>query len=243
MLQDHGLIRGYGSSVEQDPYGRAGVRCKVYRCTIAQGSGAARYLERDGAAGMFTGRQVRHGTHPMCVAAILECGGPLPSHTEVHEYTYPGVYTCEESELTPLWFGTRARIQTSSIRYDGTQYGSWPVCQFVFRGMETTKGYSARRDRTYGEETQWIYRDAEDVLWYEMQVWVGVAPQNRGERSGLYEVSPIRDASRRATRLVKRTNTKLQLVADSEYDPQVHTLEQTTSMEHTVMGSVWDGWD
>ena len=68
-------------------------------------------------------------------------------------------------------------------------------------------------------------------------------PAERGERSGLYEVSPIRDASRRATRLVKRTDTKLQLVADSEYDPQVHTLEQTTSMEHTVMGSVWDGWD
>ena len=75
-----------------------------------------------------------------------------------------------------------------------------------------------------------------------MQVWVGVAPPDQGERSGLYEVSPIRDSSRRATRLVKRLNTKLQLDAGSLYDPQIHTLEKTTSREHTVVVSVWE-WD
>ena len=115
------------------------------------------YLEREGAAVLFTGRQVRHGTHPMCEAATLEAGGPKPSCTAVHEFTWQGVYTCEESELTQLWHGTRARIQTAIKQYDDTQYSLWPTCQFVFRGAETKHGYNSRRDRTHGTDHQWIY--------------------------------------------------------------------------------------
>ena len=46
--------------------------------------------------------------------------------------------------------------------------------------------------------------------------------------------------SRRATRLVKRQSTKLQLYQGHLYNPAVSTLEQTTSMDHAVMSGIYD---
>ena len=139
----------------------------------------------------------------MCVAAILESGGPLPSaNAAVHEFTTPGVYTCEESELSPLWHATRARLQTATRRYGPAQYSDWPMCQFVFRGAETVAGFRTRKVRPYGGDYQWIYDTPNSVAWYELQVWVGVAPTQQGERHGLYDISPVMQDSRRTTRLI-----------------------------------------
>ena len=41
---------------------------------------------------------------------ILEAAGPKGSREQGHEYTTPGIYACEESELTPLGYGSRAVI-------------------------------------------------------------------------------------------------------------------------------------
>ena len=75
----------------------------------------------------------------MGVAAMLEQGGPQPStDANIHEFcSTPGIYTCEERELSPLYHATRARIQTAEERYDPARYHEWPMCQFVFRGAET----------------------------------------------------------------------------------------------------------
>ena len=162
----------------------------------------------------------------MCVAAILESGGPLPSMNEaVHEFSYPGVYTCEESELSPLWHATRARIQAASHKYDVAQHSAWPMCQFVFRGAETVTGLRTRKTRTYGNDMQLIYERPGSVAWYELQVWIGVAPVDAGDRHGLYDVSPVWQDSRRTTRLVKRQCTKLQLGTGCAYSPVVGTLD------------------
>ena len=73
-------------------------------------------------------------------------------------------------------------------------------------------------------------------MWTELQVWVGVAPQEKGHRWNNYHISPVRDFSRRATRLVKQMSTKLELTPGREYDPQAHTLERVEDLAHTNRG-------
>ena len=73
-------------------------------------------------------------------------------------------------------------------------------------------------------------------MWAELHVWVGVVPQERGHRCSNYRISPVRDFSRRATRLVKQMSTKLELTPGREYDPQVHTLERLEDLAHTNRG-------
>ena len=114
------------------------------------------------------------------------------------------------------------------------------MCQFVFRGAETFEGFNNRRERPCGGDNQWIYNTPNAVAWYELQVWVGVAPVGQGERHGLYDISPVMQDSRRTTRLVKRRCTKLQLYHGHTYNPVAGTLEQTTTLGHTSEWPIYD---
>ena len=62
-------------------------------------------------SGTKSGKSARHGTHGMSSVGILEAGGPKGSRAfNEHEFTYPGLYTCPDGELSPLAYATRARI-------------------------------------------------------------------------------------------------------------------------------------
>ena len=146
----------------------------LYRCTITRGKGAALYLDRKDAADYFSGATVRHGTHPMCVAAILEQGGPAISEGQVHEFgSTTSIYTCDETELAPFQHATRARILKPDQQFTGAEHASWPPCQFIFRGVETMHGAATKSVRSYGYDHQAIYPDKDGAMWTELQVWVG----------------------------------------------------------------------
>ena len=81
-----------------------------------------------------------------------------------------------------------------------------PMTQFVFRGAETTQGRYNVSNRSIGEDTQLIYPHEGDILWYELQVWTGVPPQDKSNRRNSYRVADVIDGSRRHTRLIRLTH-------------------------------------
>ena len=131
--------------------------------------------------------------HPMCVASILESGGPKGSRGHGHEFTTLGDYTCEESELSPFFYATRARVCLPEQRYDDELFHNWPMCQFVFRGAETVYGATRHKEKSHGEDYQWIDREDNDVMWYELQVRIGVTMPEGGHKCNEYAISPERD--------------------------------------------------
>ena len=155
--------------------------------------------------GQVTGRKVRHGTHAFTVAAILEAGGPKGSRNpDEHEFTTPGLYTCPDGELSPLGYATRARIVMHHDLQDkdNVDICSRPCAQFVFRGDELTDGERNKKVKSFGEDSQWIYREDHHVNWTELQVWIGVPLTSKGH-VGLFACAPSFDGSRRCTRLFR----------------------------------------
>ena len=104
--------------------------------------------------GKSSGNYVRHGTHPMSVAAVLEAGGPKGSRNkDEHEFTTLGLYTCPDGEVSPLYYANRARIimDHEYLTPDNGEYWMLPCTQFVFRGEELIEGQHTKKGQ---------------VLWY-----------------------------------------------------------------------------
>ena len=99
--------------------------------------------------GKMIGQLVRHGTHAMSLASILDAGGPKGSRIEdEHEFTEPGLYTCPDGELSALDYGTRSRLimdLTETYLEDVCPY-SRPCAQFIFRGEETVEGVAKQKE-------------------------------------------------------------------------------------------------
>jgi len=203
-LQAAGLIEVFSDSIEADPFGRTG-SVRLIQCAVVRGYKRANYAVTQGQlSGTMTGRMVRHGTHAMSLAAILEAGGPKGSRQAgEHEFSVPGLYTCPDGELSPLEYGTRARLVmdlSESYEADISPYNK-PCTQFVFRGEETVEGDATKKVRSFGEDHQYIYESDDHIAWTELQGWVGVPSNTKGE-VGTFKVAPTYDGSRRATRLM-----------------------------------------
>ena len=69
-----GYIQIFSDTVVDDPYGRP-YKCRVVQCAAARALASTTKFEARG-AGELSGLRVRHGCHPMTVAAMLEAGGP-----------------------------------------------------------------------------------------------------------------------------------------------------------------------
>ena len=119
-------------------------------------------------------------------------------------YHAPGMYTYEETELTPFSSAARARICLPDQEYTEEQFQTWPMCQFICRGAETSEGAQRRHVTSFAGEQTWNYPSPEHVMWSELQVWIGVAVQNEDQRVSSYHVSPVRDRGRQVTRLIRR---------------------------------------
>ena len=78
---------------------------------------------------------------------------------------------------------------------------SKPCTQFVFRGEETVEGDATKKVRPFGGDHQFIYESDDHIAWTELQVWIGVPSNTKGE-VGTFKVAPTYDGSRRATRLM-----------------------------------------
>ena len=164
----------------------------------------------------------------MCVASILEAGGPKGSTDSKagHEFTTPGTYTCLETELTPFFYATRARLEGPREKpFTWNDQWSWPPVQFLFRGAETRAGAEQVKLKTNGSDMQRIYRQDDHVLWFELQVWIGVTMTEGGHKTNEYMVCPFIDGSRRSTRLIKKQHMKLELTPGDNYDAAYATLE------------------
>ena len=204
-LQTAGYIKIFNDTIETDPYGR-NMPVRLIQAAVIRGYKKAQKNVVDGLTdGQVTGRKVRHGTHAFTVAAILEAGGPKGSRNpDEHEFTTPGLYTCPDGELSPLGYATRARIvmhhdlQTN----DNVDISSRPCAQFVFRGDELIDGDRNKKVKSFGEDSQWIYREDHHVNWTELQVWIGV-PLSTKDHVGLFACAPCFDGSRRCTRLFR----------------------------------------
>ena len=99
---------------------------------------------------------VRHGTHILGLASILEAGGPKGSTVAgEHEYTILGLYACLDSMLAPFNYGTRARIVMHHTDVFGNkQYPTdLPWAQFLFRGEETVEGQAQLKVKSCGVTT------------------------------------------------------------------------------------------
>ena len=158
-----------------------------------------KYQAEQNISGDVTGLMVRHGTHILGLAAILEAGGPKGSTVAgEHEFTIPGLYTCPDSMLSPFNYGTRARI----VMHHADPFGNnqcpteLPWTQFIFRGEETVEGAKARHIKSFGMDQQYIYLENHHVLWTGLQVWIGYPMRERSE-VGVFAVAPCFDGSRR----------------------------------------------
>ena len=78
-LQTAGLIRTYNDVMEADPHER-GYTVRLIQAVVVRGYKKAQnhVIERNN-AGKVSGFKVRHGTHALTAAAILEAGGPKGS--------------------------------------------------------------------------------------------------------------------------------------------------------------------
>ena len=79
---------------------------------------------------------------------------------------------------------------------------SQPCAQFVFRGDELIDGDRNKKVKSFGEDSQWIYKEDHHVNWTELQVWIGV-PLFHKDHVGLFACAPCFDGSRRCTRLFR----------------------------------------
>ena len=59
-----------------------------------------------------------------------------------------------------------------------------------------------KKVKSFGEDSQWIYREDHRVNWTELQVWIGV-PLFHKDHVGLFACAPCFDGSRRCTRLFR----------------------------------------
>ena len=204
-LQAAGLIRIYNDVMEADPHQR-GYTVRLIQAAVVRGYKKAQnhVIERIN-EGKVSGFKVRHGTHALTAAAILEAGGPKGSrNADEHEFTTPGLYTCPDGELSPLSYATHARIVMYHEHHMPQNLDLWaqPCAQFVFRGDELLEGARTKKVKSFGTDQQWIYLEDHHVNWTELQVWIGVPLHQRAE-IGLFTCAPCFDGSRRCTRLIK----------------------------------------
>ena len=152
-LQSAGLINIFGDSIEADPYGRK-FSVRLIQCVVVRGSKKAQQAVIDQEISeQVTGLCVRHGTHALSVAVVLEGGGPKGSIVGgEHEFTTLGLYTCPESELAPFQYGTRARIVMEHAENfdDNNHLIAMPATQFIFRGEELVDGFAQRKVQSFG---------------------------------------------------------------------------------------------
>ena len=204
-LQTAGYIKIFNDSIENDPYGR-GYSVRLIQAAVIRGYKKAQKNVVDSLTnGQTTGMKVRHGTHAFTAAAILEAGGPKGSRNpDEHEFTTPGLYTCPDGELSPLSYATRARIVMHHDLHTTENLDIWsqPCAQFVFRGDELEDGARDKKVKSFGQDSQWIYKEDHHVNWTELQVWIGVPLHEKGE-VGLFACAPCFDGSRRCTRLFR----------------------------------------
>jgi hypothetical protein len=73
---------------------------------------------------------------------------------------------------------------------------SQPCAQFVFRGDELEDGARDKKVKSFGQDSQWIYKEDHHVNWTELQVWIGVPLHEKGE-VGLFACAPCFDGARR----------------------------------------------
>jgi len=208
----HDLIRIRADSMMSCPFGTPGIGAaagrialvRLIQCEVVRAGPKASRLKDQLGDAAFSGTSVRHGVHPVCVAAILENGEVAGSRGSGHAYTVPGVYTCEEHELTLLDYGTRGII--GSGRAGRPHQSLWneygPAVQFIFRGRETAEGAQKVVTRSMGSDQQRIYTKDDMVVWDELQVWTGV-PIQVSDCIGVYHSAVYDDGSRRPTRLIK----------------------------------------
>jgi 2-methylcitrate dehydratase PrpD len=93
----------FNDSIEADPFGRTG-SVRLIQCAVVRGYKRANYAVTQGQlSGKMAGRMVRHGTHALSLAAILEAGGPKGSRQAgEHEYTDDVVRSPEVIALRDL---------------------------------------------------------------------------------------------------------------------------------------------
>ena len=144
----------------------------------------------------------------MCVAAILENGGPKGSREGGHEFWTPGVYTCIASETTPYMYASRAYIGLPGD--DTEKFTPWdaaekPYSLFVFCGCETEEGKEFMKTRKTGSEMQRIYKEDYLVFWKELRVWIGCPVTEKSPFSHYHSVEHYIPGDRRSTRLIKKT--------------------------------------
>ena len=89
----------------------------------------------------------------------MEAGGPKGSTiAQEHEFTIPGLYTRPDGELSPLSYGTRARIamQHSEEFDDNRDLKAMPATQFLFRGEDTVEDHAQVKVKSLGGDQQYI---------------------------------------------------------------------------------------
>ena len=148
---------------------------------------------------------LRHGTHVVALAASLEAGAPKGSTVAgEHEFTIPGIYTCRDGQLAPLDYAITARIAMHHVEGFGDNQSPWvlPWTQFVCRGEETIEDAKSRFIKPFGGDQQYIYLANYNVIWTELQVWIGIATTEKIE-AGVYACAPCFDGARRCPRLRK----------------------------------------
>ena len=158
-------------------------------------------------SGTVTGQMVRHGAHPLCLAACLQAGGPKGSAVAgEHDFTIPGVYACLDGQLAPFDYATRARVamhHAEAFRDNATPH--LPLTHSIFRGEETAEGAGARTIRSFGCDQQYIYPEDHHVLWNGLQVWIGYPMKDKCE-IGIFSIAPCFDGSRRCARVLSATS-------------------------------------
>ena len=113
----------------------------------------------------------------MTVAAILEAGRPKGSlEASSHECAALGVYLSLDGECVPFSCANRGRIALSMTEQDSQDDDLWamPTTQYVLRGEETVEGATRTIKKNCGRNAQRIDPADDNVLWQEIQVWIGI---------------------------------------------------------------------
>ena len=109
---------------------------------------------------------------------------------------------CPDGELSPLSYGTRARIvmQHSEELAEHNDLKAMPATQFLFRGEENVEGRAQLKVKSFGGDHQYIYAQNYNVNWTELQVCIGIPRYETGE-IGLFRTASCLDGSSRRIRL------------------------------------------
>ena len=242
-----GLIKIFSDTLQDDPFGRKGSVRLIQAALVRGYKRAQNYVIENKNSGRTSGHYVRHGTHPMSLAAILEAGGPKGSRKSgEHEFTTPGLYTCPDSAVSPFEYATRARIimDHDCVNYEYGDFTKQPCTQFVFRGEELVDGQLTKKVKSFGADHQWIYKEDYHVNWTELQVWIGIPVFTQVE-AGIYCCAPCFDGARRCTRLRRAEKWNPAGLSSTKYkdvSPTATTPFPVISSEASAATMPPEGW-